>query len=102
MTLPNSSGGFLSSMWGKQGLATFFYNNGDVRVVPFKTLSLKCAFGGEDLLVCAIPRKIPKTTEGLPDDWFQGRMFLRMICLLLIKRPEIPTHSIPLVKRWGL
>ena len=75
MTLPNSSGGFLSSMWGKQGLATFFYNNGDVRVVPFKTLSLKCAFGGEDLLVCAIPRKIPKTTEGLPDDWFQGRMF---------------------------
>jgi hypothetical protein len=25
-------------------------------------------------LACAIPRILPQSTEGLPDDWFQGRI----------------------------
>jgi hypothetical protein len=24
--------------------------------------------------VCAIPGSLPRSTEGLPDDWFQGRV----------------------------
>jgi hypothetical protein len=74
MSLPHESGFILNSMWGSKGLATFFSDNGTIQVLPIKTLASKCAWGRKDFLICAIPRTIPKTTEGLPDDWFQGRI----------------------------
>lgn len=74
MSTPSLEGPILSSMWGRDGLATFITNNGDIKISSFKTLASKCSWGEKKFLVCAIPRTIPKTTEGLPDDWFQGRI----------------------------
>ena len=74
MTTPLESDTLLNSMWGKNGLVTFFSKNGDIKVLPIQTLAPKCAWGRKAILVCAIPRMIPFTTEGLPDDWFQGRI----------------------------
>jgi hypothetical protein len=71
---PTKNGLFLNSMWSKNGLVTFFSKNGVVSVAPFTTLASKCSWGTGNALVCAIPRLLPKTTEGLPDDWFQGRV----------------------------
>jgi hypothetical protein len=72
MTLPDESGNLFASMWGKQGLVTFLYNNGATKVFSVQTLTKKCAYGSESLLVCGVPRTIPRGSEGLPDDWFQG------------------------------
>ncbi len=74
MSNANSSGEFLNSMWTKTGLATFITDDSGDRVLPFKTLASKCSWGEKDFLICAIPRTLPRGTEGLPDDWFQGRV----------------------------
>ena len=74
MSTPSFGGFILNSMWSSQGLTTFTTNNGDLRTVSFKTLASKCSWGEKKFLVCAIPRTLPKSTEGLPDDWFQGRV----------------------------
>ncbi len=85
LTLPSKSGVLLNSMWGKQGLATFLSNNGQNNVLTIKTLASKCNFGNKDLLVCAVPRTLPKATEGLPDDWYQGRVLFRDDLMLIDK-----------------
>lgn len=74
MTLPLSQGITLNSMWGRKGLATFLSQNGNPQVLSFATLASKCGIQTKDFFVCAIPRMLPKSTEGLPDDWFQGRI----------------------------
>ena len=74
MSTLSSEGIMLNSMWSRDGLATFITNNGDTKNASFKTLASKCSWGERKFLVCAIPRTIPRTTEGLPDDWFQGRV----------------------------
>lgn len=74
MTIVGDQGLMLSSMWGRQGLVTFFSYKGDTQVLPVATLAKKCSWGENTFIVCAIPRSLPKTTEGLPDDWFQGRV----------------------------
>lgn len=74
MSLPSSSGVILNSMWGKKGLVTFLSDSGNVKVLSFSTLASKCALSKRSLFICGVPRTIPKTTEGLPDDWFQGRI----------------------------
>jgi hypothetical protein len=74
MSTPSSEGLMLNSMWAKDGLTNFITNNGDIKIASFKTLASKCSWGDKKFLVCAIPKMIPKTTEGLPDDWFQGRI----------------------------
>lgn len=74
MSTPSLEGPILNSMWGRDGLATFITNNGDTKSASFKTIASKCSWGEKRFLVCAVPRMIPKTTEGLPDDWFQGRV----------------------------
>jgi hypothetical protein len=74
MSTPSLEGPILNSMWGRDGLATFITNNGDIKSASFKTIASKCSWGEKKFLVCAVPRMIPKTTEGLPDDWFQGRV----------------------------
>ncbi len=74
MSNPGASGILLNSMWGNKGLVTFFSNRGTIQVLPFTTLASKCSWGKKTLLVCAVPKIIPKSSEGLPDDWFQGRI----------------------------
>ena len=64
----------LNSMWGPQGLVTFISVSGATRVLSVRTLATKCGWGEKNFLVCAVPRTLPKATEGLPDDWFQGRV----------------------------
>lgn len=74
MSTPGNNGSILNSMWGAQGLVTFVTNNGTVNILSSRTLASKCAWGDSTFLACAIPRSLPRTTEGLPDDWFQGRV----------------------------
>ncbi len=74
MSNPGPEGYILSSMWGSQGLATFMVNNGDIKALPFKTLAQKCSWGEKKFLVCAVSKNLIRTVEGLPDDWFQGRV----------------------------
>lgn len=74
LSLPNNSGELLNSMWSSSGLVTFMTTNAGENVLPIKTLANKCAWGAEDFLVCAVPRRVSAATEGLPDDWLQGRV----------------------------
>lgn len=74
MSNPGSSDLLLNSMWGDKGLITFLSGNGNIRILKDATLASKCAWGKRNLLVCAIPRILLKGEEGLPDDWFQGRV----------------------------
>lgn len=75
MSNPSPSKILLNSMWTDKGLATFFSNHGKIMVLSFVTLASKCSWGMQDYLVCAIPRFIPNMTEeGIPDDWFQGKI----------------------------
>lgn len=74
MTNPNSGGELLNSMWASNGLTTFITKDGNDVVLPIKTLASKCTWGLQDFLVCAVPSTLPKAKEGLPDDWFQGRV----------------------------
>jgi hypothetical protein len=73
MTNPGEKGVIFSSMWGAQGLVNFISDNGEIRVLTTKTLASKCAWGEKMFLICGVPKIIPRPTEGLPDDWFQGR-----------------------------
>lgn len=74
MSTPGSGGTIIHSMWSNKGLTTFLSNNGDVVVMSTRTLAPKCAWGNKNYLVCGVPRQLPRTTEGLPDDWIQGRV----------------------------
>lgn len=75
MTNPGENGLFLNSMWSSRGLVTFFSTPPSQTVLSIKTLAQKCSWGTGKFLVCAIPKNLPKSEEGLPDDWFQGRFF---------------------------
>lgn len=70
---PSERGVFLNSMWSAQGLKTFLSVGSNLAVLTIKTLASKCTWGRRDFLICAVPQLLPKNTEGLPDDWFQGR-----------------------------
>ncbi len=70
---PGVFGVLLSSMWTDDGLRTFFSSHGNISVLPIKTLATKCVWGRTSFVVCAVPRELPGYTEGLPDDWYQGR-----------------------------
>ena len=74
MTLPSPTGSLLNSMWGSKGLVTFFVSPSGTKVLPITTLVSKCGWGVNNFLACAVPRTLTKTTEGLPDDWYQGRV----------------------------
>lgn len=74
MSLPSPTGSLLNSMWGSKGLVTFYSDNSGTKVLPITTLAPKCAWGNNNLLACAVPRVLAKTVEGLPDDWYQGRI----------------------------
>lgn len=74
MSNPGLDGTILNSMWGKNGLVSFFSYNGILQVLPITTLASKCTWDTADYLVCAVPKFIPRGEEGIPDDWFQGRL----------------------------
>jgi hypothetical protein len=75
--ITNTLGGgvFINSMWSTQGLTTFITNNGSLQVLSIKTLASKCGWGENRFLVCAVPKTFVRKVEGLPDDWYQGRVF---------------------------
>lgn len=67
-------GTLLNSMWSNSGLATFLFSkNGEIKPLNIKTLAQKCSWG-KTTLVCAVPSSISNVVEGLPDDWYQGRI----------------------------
>lgn len=73
MSNPTSGGVYINSMWSSQGLKTFISENGNQSVLPISTIASKCVWGVKNYLVCAVPKILPRSVEGLPDDWFQGR-----------------------------
>lgn len=63
----------LSSMWAQDGLRTFTTINGTLTISSSRTLASKCA-SGDTYFICGVPNELPREIEGLPDDWYQGRV----------------------------
>lgn len=74
LSVVSPSGTLLSSMWSSSGLKTFLSIGGNQTLLSSPTLATKCSWGQKEFLVCAIPKMVPASSEGLPDDWFQGRV----------------------------
>ncbi|MEN9337953.1 MAG: hypothetical protein RIQ41_267 [Candidatus Parcubacteria bacterium] len=74
ITTPSSSGTSLSSMWSRSGLALFASQAGKVTQIASKTIASKCVAAISSSFVCGIPKTIPRDEEGLPDDWYQGKI----------------------------
>jgi hypothetical protein len=71
---PSSDGLLLNSMWARSGLSTFITNGAGIISTTIHTLAAKCTQGTTTFFICAIPKTLPQATEGLPDDWYQGRV----------------------------
>lgn len=68
---------YLASMWSRSGLATFYFDvrTGETKVLGIRTLADKCVWETSTLFtVCGVPVKLSTPVEGLPDDWYQGRV----------------------------
>lgn len=68
---------YLASMWSRSGLATFYFDvrTGETKVLGIRTLADKCVWETSALFtVCGVPVKLSTPVEGLPDDWYQGRV----------------------------
>lgn len=74
MSTPGEGGVIVNSMWSSQGVATFISNNGEMKLITSQTLASKCAWGEKKFLLCGVPRTPSRKTEGMPDDWLQGRV----------------------------
>lgn len=61
----------LHSMWSASGLLTFSTKGNETHMFNVQTLAAKCAQINQSF-VCGVPKDLPETTEGLPDDWYQG------------------------------
>jgi hypothetical protein len=73
MANPSPEGAFLNSMWSSSGLRTYIKSKG-TSVLSIATLASKCSWGNATFLICAVPQSLPNGSEGLPDDWLQGRV----------------------------
>lgn len=71
---PGVSGTVLNSMWSKNGLSTFATKGGILVQFAAQTLASKCAPSGTQYFLCGVPKTLPSGDEGLPDDWYQGRV----------------------------
>lgn len=71
---PSDSNKILNSMWSSSGLLVYLLTPLGEVVLPIKTIASKCAWEQKDFLICGVPRVLPRGGEGLPDDWFQGRV----------------------------
>lgn len=88
---PSSDGSFIGSMWSQTGLQTFFLNTKDTtpKSLSIRTLSSKCVSRNPSFFFCAVPQSLPKAAEGLPDDWYQGRvLFADSLMLVNAKTGE--------------
>ena len=87
LSIQDSSNFLFNSMWSKSGIVTFFVNNGDIQVLSVKTLPSKCRFSFNNFIICGVPRTLPSnSTEGLPDDWFQGRTLFADDIMMIDKK----------------
>lgn len=64
----------LNSMWSQGGLLLFGTSRGVSTVASAKTLASKCAPLQNPYFICGVPKMLPPTIYGLPDDWLQGRV----------------------------
>lgn len=74
MSLPSFSGDLLNSMWSRSGLALFGQAGGSTSVLDIKTLVEKCSAVSATQFICGVPKSLPESSEGMPDDWYQGRV----------------------------
>jgi hypothetical protein len=74
LSTPSQGDTILSSMWSRSGLALFSTNKGKIAVSTIKTLAPKCTPMSTSYYVCGVPKSLPLSSEGLPDDWYQGRI----------------------------
>lgn len=73
---PSPDGSFIHSMWSNSGLQTFITTKtGEtLQNQNLKTIPSKCTSKTSSIFYCALPKTFPQTTEGLPDDWYQGKV----------------------------
>ncbi len=71
---PGTNGLLLNSMWSRRGLSTFSTKEGGLVTFGVRTLASKCVATKNPYFLCGIPKTLPEETEGLPDDWYQGRV----------------------------
>jgi len=81
-SLPGPNGLLLNSMWSRAGLSTFATKGPSLVQFNVKTLSSKCA-PGVQYFICGVPKSLPTGDEGLPDDWYQGRVSFDDTLMLL-------------------
>lgn len=74
MSVATRNGILLNSMWSSSGLLLFGSNGVTMAVLNVKTLADKCRATTDSYFICGIPESLPVATEGLPDDWYQGRI----------------------------
>lgn len=71
---PSQNGLLLNSMWAQSGLVTFSTIGSTNVTFQVKTLASKCSALITPYFLCGIPKSLPESSEGLPDDWYQGRV----------------------------
>lgn len=76
VSTPGIGGIMLNSMWAQSGLMSFGIKDGNSIILPIKTIASKCVAYGSPYFLCGVPKSIPLGEEGLPDDWYQGRVSL--------------------------
>ena len=65
----------IASMNSQKGVLSFLFNKktGTTLVLPIKTIASKCAFEKSyPSIICGVPSLIPRSSYGMPDDWYQG------------------------------
>jgi hypothetical protein len=73
VSLPSPHGELLNSMWSNTGLVTYVRAGGDPIILSVKTIASKCSWLKKSpVVLCAIPKDVPRADEGLPDEWYQG------------------------------
>ena len=73
MSNASDKGALLNSVWTDSGLVTYLSATQGEIILQAKTLASKCTWGTREFLICAIPKTLPVSDEGMPDDWLQGR-----------------------------
>lgn len=73
-TTPGTGGLLLNSMWSRSGLVAFGTAKGENTTFGVKTLAQKCTEFSSPYFLCGVPKNPSEGDEGLPDDWYQGRI----------------------------
>lgn len=73
-SVPSTNGLLLNSMWAESGLVTFSTLANKIITASVKTISAKCTSITSPYFICGVPKTLPEINEGLPDDWYQGRV----------------------------